>query len=33
MLKLENQLWIYSPSTDRTIQIPGYIFSKAALKQ
>ena len=23
MLKLENQLWIYSPSTDRTIQISG----------
>ena len=25
MLKLENQLWIYSPSTDRTIQISGQI--------
>jgi len=23
MLKLENQLWIYSPSTDRIIQISG----------
>src|ERR1035437_6004820 len=25
MLKLENQLWIYSPSTDRIIQISGHM--------
>lgn len=26
MLKLENQLWIYSPATDRTIQIAGHML-------
>src|ERR1035437_8499357 len=28
MLKLENQLWIYSPATDRTIQISGHMRSE-----
>ena len=31
MLKLENQLWIYSPSTDRTIQISGHMLRQAVM--
>ena len=31
MLKLENQLWIYSPSTDRTIQISGHMLRQSVM--
>ena len=29
MLKLEDKLWIYSPSTDRTIQISGHMLRQS----
>lgn len=31
MLKVKNQLWIYSPSTDRTIQISGHILRQSVM--
>jgi outer membrane lipoprotein-sorting protein len=31
MLKLESQLWIYSPSTDRIIQISGHMLRQAVM--
>ncbi len=31
MLKLEKQLWIYSPSTDRTIQIAGHMLRQSLM--
>jgi len=31
MLKLENQLWIYSPETDRTIQISGNMLRQSVM--
>src|SRR5512136_3011334 len=31
MLKLHNQLWIYSPSTDRTIQISGHMLRQSVM--
>jgi outer membrane lipoprotein-sorting protein len=31
MLKLENQLWIYSPATDRTIQISGHLLRQSVM--
>ncbi|MEX2234536.1 MAG: outer membrane lipoprotein-sorting protein [Cyclobacteriaceae bacterium] len=31
MLKLQNQLWIYSPSTDRTIQISGHLLRQSVM--
>jgi outer membrane lipoprotein-sorting protein len=31
MLKLDNQLWIYSPSTDRTIQISGHMLRQSIM--
>ena len=31
MLKLEEQLWIYSPSTDRTIQISGHMLRQSLM--
>ena len=31
MLKLDNQLWIYSPSTDRTIQISGHMLLQSVM--
>ena len=31
MLKLEDQLWIYSPSTDRTIQISGHMLRQSVM--
>jgi outer membrane lipoprotein-sorting protein len=31
MLKLEGQLWIYSPSTDRTIQIAGHLLRQSVM--
>jgi len=31
MLKLENQLWIYSPSTDRTMQISGHMLRQSVM--
>lgn len=31
MLKLENQLWIYSPSADRTIQISGHLLRQSVM--
>lgn len=31
MLKLEKQLWIYSPSTDRTIQIAGHMLRQSVM--
>jgi outer membrane lipoprotein-sorting protein len=31
MLKLENQLWIYSPSADRTIQISGHMLRQPVM--
>jgi len=31
MLKLEDQLWIYSPSTDRTIQIAGHMLKQSVM--
>lgn len=31
MLKLEDKLWIYSPSTDRTIQISGHMLRQSVM--
>ena len=31
MLKLKDQLWIYSPTTDRTIQITGHMLRQAVM--
>jgi outer membrane lipoprotein-sorting protein len=31
MLKLENQIWIYSPSTDRTIQLSGHMLRQSVM--
>ena len=31
MLKLQNQLWIYSPATDRTIQISGHMLRQSVM--
>ena len=31
MLKLEDQLWIYSPSTDRTIRISGHMLRQSVM--
>ncbi len=31
MLKLENRLWIYSPSTDRTIEIAGHMLRQSVM--
>ena len=31
MLKLEDQLWIYSPGTDRTIQISGHMLKQSLM--
>ena len=31
MLKLEDQLWLYSPSTDRTIQISGHMLRQSVM--
>lgn len=31
MLKLEKQLWIYSPATDRTIQISGHMLRQSVM--
>lgn len=31
MLKMENQLWIYSPSTDRTIKISGHMLRQSVM--
>ena len=31
MLKLDNQLWIYSPSTDRVIQISGHMLRQSVM--
>ena len=31
MLKLKNQLWIYSPSSDRTIQISGHMLRQSVM--
>ncbi|MBL7876901.1 MAG: outer membrane lipoprotein-sorting protein [Cyclobacteriaceae bacterium] len=31
MLKLENHLWIYSPSTDRTIQLSGHMLKQSVM--
>lgn len=31
MLKLENQLWIYSPSTDRVMQISGHMLRQSVM--
>jgi len=31
MLKLENQLWIYSPSTDRIIEISGHMLRQSVM--
>jgi outer membrane lipoprotein-sorting protein len=31
MLKLEDALWIYSPSTDRTIQISGHMLRQSVM--
>lgn len=31
MLKLEDKLWIYSPSTDRTIQIAGHLLRQSVM--
>jgi len=31
MLKLENQLWIYTPATDRTIQISGHMLRQSVM--
>ena len=31
MLKLEDQLWIYSPSTDRTIQLSGHMLRQSVM--
>ncbi len=31
MLKLDDQLWMYSPSTDRTIQISGHMLRQSVM--
>jgi outer membrane lipoprotein-sorting protein len=31
MLKLDDQLWIYSPTTDRTLQITGHMLRQAVM--
>ena len=31
MLKLKNMLWIYSPSTDRTIQLSGHLLRQSVM--
>jgi outer membrane lipoprotein-sorting protein len=31
MLKVEGQLWIYSPSTDRTIQLSGHLLRQSVM--
>ena len=31
MLKLQNQLWIYSPATDRVIQISGHMLRQSVM--
>jgi len=31
MLRLENNLWIYSPSTDRTIQLSGHMLKQSLM--
>ncbi len=31
MLKLESNLWIYSPSTDRTIQLSGHMLRQSVM--
>ena len=31
MLKLEGQLWIYSPGTDRTVQISGHLLRQSVM--
>lgn len=31
MLKLDNQLWIYSPTTDRTVQISGHMLRQSVM--
>jgi len=31
MLKLENQLWIYSPATDRIVQISGHMLRQSVM--
>lgn len=31
MLKLEDRLWIYSPSTDRTIQLSGHLLRQSVM--
>lgn len=31
MLKLQNQLWIYSPATDRTIKIAGHMLRRSLM--
>src|SRR6056297_1629901 len=31
MLKLDDQLWIYSPSTDRTIKISGHMLRQSVM--
>lgn len=31
MLKLEDQLWIYSPTTDRTIQLSGHMLRQSVM--
>lgn len=31
MLKLNNQLWIYSPSTDRTMQLSGHMLRQSVM--
>lgn len=31
MLKLDNMLWIYSPSTDRTIQLSGHMLRQSVM--
>lgn len=31
MLKLQNQLWMYSPSTDRTIQLSGHMLRQSVM--
>lgn len=31
MLKLEDKLWMYSPSTDRTIQISGHMLRQSVM--
>ena len=31
MLKLEDQLWLYSPTTDRTIQIAGHMLRQSVM--